>query len=156
MKKLLAIGGIIVLIFIAIVFLSNKSDEAKLQDNPYGTDDLKKSTIDLIGNEHYQNIVMPDELFEKIESGESVTAYYFSPECQYCQEMTPRLMPIAEKNNVHVYQYNMLEFGEEANSRYGIDGWPALVQYKDGKEVGRMVGSHPDEEIQAFFDEFKE
>ena len=38
MKKLLAIGGVIVAVFILIIVLTNKSNESKLKDNPYGTD----------------------------------------------------------------------------------------------------------------------
>ena len=66
MKKLLAIGGIIVVVFILIAVLTNKSNEAKLKDNPYGTNDLETSTIDLLGNEHYRNIVMPDTLLNRL------------------------------------------------------------------------------------------
>ena len=141
MKKLLIIGGAIIAIFILIVVLSNKSDETKLKDNPYGTDKLSKSTIDLIGNENYSNIVLPDDLFKKIEAGESVTAYYFHPECQYCMQMTPVMMPIATEMDVNVLQYNMMEFGHKVgmDTDYKIDPWPALVHYKDGKEVGRMA-----------------
>ncbi len=80
MKKLLIIGGVIIAVFILIVVLSNKSDETKMKDNPYGTDKLSQPTIDLIGNENYSNIVLPDDLFKKIEAGESVTAYYFHPD----------------------------------------------------------------------------
>ena len=67
MKKLLIIGGAIIAVFILIIVLSNKSNETKLKDNPYGTDKLAKSTINLIGNENYSNIVLPDTLFKKIE-----------------------------------------------------------------------------------------
>lgn len=157
MKKLLIIGVIIIAFFALIVFLSNKSDEAKLKDNPYGTDDLPKSTIDLIGNENYNNIVLPDTLFEKIGSGESVTAYYFHPECQYCQAMTPVLMPIAKEMDVNVLQYNMQVFGNQvgADTEYNVENWPMLVHYKDGEEVGRMVGAQPEENIRAFFNEFE-
>jgi thioredoxin 1 len=153
MKKLLIIGVAIIAFFALIVVLSNKSDEAKLKDNPYGTDNLQKSTIALIGNESYNNIVLPDTLFDKIEAGESVTAYYFHPECQYCMQMTPVMMPIAQEMDVNVLQYNMLEFGQQA-SNFGIESWPTLVHYEDGKEVGRMVGAQPEENIRAFFDEF--
>ncbi len=69
--------------------------------------------------------------------------------------MTPRLMPLADKYDAHIYQYNMKEFGDQAESRYGIESWPTLVHYKDGKEQGRMSGAHPDEDIKAFFDEFE-
>lgn len=155
MKKLLVIGGVIIALFILIIFLSNKSNEAKLKDNPYGTEDLNKLTIDLIGNKNYKNIILPENLFEKIDSGEPVTAYFFSPDCPYCMEMTPRMMPIADEMGVHVYQYNMLEFGALAKERYGIESWPMLVHFRDGKEVGRMSGAQPDENIRMFFNEFE-
>ena len=154
MKKLLIIGGAIVAVFILIVVLSNKADQSKMKDNPYGTDKLSQPTKDLIGNKNYSNIVLPDALFEKIEAGESVTAYYFHPTCQYCMQMTPVLMPIATEMDVNVLQYNMMEFAQQA-AAYGIESWPTLVHYEDGKEVGRMVGAQPEENIRAFFTEFE-
>lgn len=155
MKKLLIIGGVIVAIFVLIVVLTNQSNKEKLKDNPYGTDNLSKSTIALIGNENYNNIVLPEDLYDKVSSGESVTAYFFSPECQYCQQMTPILMPLAKEEGIHIYQFNMLEFGKEAQP-YGVKSWPTLIHYEDGKEVGRMSGlpNNPEEDIKAFFDRY--
>ncbi|NYF25981.1 co-chaperone YbbN [Sporosarcina sp. JAI121] len=157
MKKLLIIGGVIIAIFVLVVVLSNKSNESKLKDNPYGTKNLAQPTIDLIGDENYNNIVLPDTLFKQIEDGKSVTAYYFHPECQYCMQMTPVMMPIAKEMGVNVQQYNMLEFGDRVgmDTEYKIESWPALIHYKDGKEVGRMVGAQPEENIRAFFNEFE-
>lgn len=157
MKKLLIIGVVIIAFFALIVFLSNKSDEAKLKDNPYGTNNLEKATIDLIGNKNYDNIVLPETLFKKIESGESVTVYYFSPDCGYCMAMTPDMMPIAKEMGVNVLQYNMLEFKEKVgmNTKYKIQSWPTLVHYEGGEEVGRMSGQQPKENIRAFFNEFE-
>ena len=136
MKKLLIIGGAIVAVFILIVVLSNKADETKLKDNPYGTEKLSKSTIDLIGNENYNNIVLPDTLFKKIEDGESVTAYYFHPECQYCMQMTPVLMPIAKEMDVNVQQYNMMEFAHKQLLTESINGQHSdntrIVKKSDG------------------------
>lgn len=156
MKKLLIIGGVIVAIFALIIVLNNQANKEKLKDNPYGTKNLKQPTIDLLGNENYSNIVLPDELYEKVTSGESVTAYFFSPECPYCMEMTPILMPIAKEKGIHVYQYNMLEFPNESQP-YGITSWPTLIHYEDGKEVSRSVGllDNP-EDIRAFFDAYDE
>lgn len=154
MKKLLVIAGVIVAIFILIIVLSNKSDEAKMKDNPYGTDKLETSTKKLIGNENYNNIVLPKELEKKIASGEPVTAYFFSPECGYCMEMTPTLMPIAGEMNVEVLQYNLLEFNNEA-ATYEIEATPTLIHFKDGKEVERLVGLQPVENIKIFFNNNK-
>lgn len=151
MKKLLIIGGSIIIVFALIVFLSNKSNEAKLKENPYGTDKLAQPTISLIGNEHYDNIVLPETLSKKIESGKPVTAYYFHPECGYCMAMTPVMMPIAKEMGVDVLQYNMLEFPHPAD----IQSWPMLVYYEDGEEVARLAGQQPEENIRAFFTEFE-
>ncbi|MCG3088705.1 thioredoxin family protein [Sporosarcina cyprini] len=155
MKKLLIIGGVIIALFVLIVVLNNQSNKQKLKDNPYGNKELQASTINLLGNENYSNIVLPDALMEKIKSGEPVTAYFFSPECPFCMKMTPKLMPIAKEMGIHVYQYNLLEFKEEA-APYGITGWPALIQYEDGKEVGRIVGlpEEPEKAIEEFLKEY--
>ncbi|QTD42864.1 thioredoxin family protein [Sporosarcina sp. Te-1] len=156
MKKLLIIGGVVIALFVLIIVLTNLSNKTKLKDNPYGSKELEQSTIDLLGNKNYSNIVLPEDLMEKIKSGEPVTAYFFSPDCPYCMKMTPMLMPIAKEKGIHVYQYNMLEYKQEA-APYGITGWPALIQYEDGKEVGRMVGlppEKPEEAIKEFFKEY--
>ena len=70
-------------------------------------------------------------------------------------QMTPVLMPIAKEMDVNVLQYNMLEFGTQVSEKYDIKSWPALVHYEDGKEVGRMLGAQPEENIRAFFKEFE-
>ncbi|GKV57106.1 hypothetical protein NCCP2222_30530 [Sporosarcina sp. NCCP-2222] len=155
MKKLLIIGGVIIAIFVLIVVLTNQSNKQKLKDNPYGSKELKPSTINLLGNKNYSNIVLPDALMEKIKSGDPVTAYFFSPECPYCMKMTPILMPIAKDKGIHVYQYNLLEF-EKESAPYGIESWPALIQYENGKEVGRLVGLPPEEPEKAIEEFLKE
>lgn len=150
MKKLLAIGGIIVVIFALILLLNNQSNKDKLKDNPYGTDKLEQSTIDLLTDENYQNIVLPEDLKKQIETGETVTAYFFSPLCSYCKEMTPVMMPIADEMGVDVQQFNVLEFNNEAMV-YQIEATPTTILFDNGEEVGRMVGGQPEGNIRAFF-----
>ena len=110
MKKLLIIGGAIAAVFILLIVLTNMSNDKKLADNPYGTEDLEQETIDQLDDENYQNIILPDDLKAKVESGEPVTAYFFSPTCSHCKAMTPVLMPIVDKMDVDIVQYNILEF----------------------------------------------
>lgn len=156
MKKLLLIGGVIVVIFAAIFILSKQAETKKLKDNPYGTEDLHPSTINLLGNENYSNITLPEDVFKKIESGDSVTVYYFHPQCQYCMEMTPRLMPIAKDVGVSIPQYNLLEFGELVKTPpYSINSWPVLVHYDNGEEVERMEGLQSEEHIRNFLTKFE-
>ena len=152
MKKLLIIGGAIVVVFILLIVLTNMSNDKKLADNPYGTDDLKQETIDQLDDENYQNIILPDDLQAQIESGEPVTAYFFSPICVHCKAMTPVLMPVVEDMGVDLVQYNIYEF-EQGWEDYMIEATPTLIHFEDGKEVSRMVGNQPVENIESFFDE---
>jgi len=152
LKKLLIIGGAIVVVFILLIVLTNMSNDKKLADNPYGTDDLKQETIDQLDDENYQNIILPDDLQAQIESGEPVTAYFFSPICVHCKAMTPVLMPVVEDMGVDLVQYNIYEF-EQGWEDYMIEATPTLIHFEDGKEVSRMVGNQPVENIESFFDE---
>lgn len=155
MKKLLAIAGVIIIVFALILVLNKQSNKGKLDENPYDKEDLNQASIDLIGDENYSNIILPDELKSKIEDGESVTAYFFSPLCQYCKQMTPIMMPIAEEMDVTVEQLNVLEY-ENAGHTYQIEATPTLIHFADGEEVGRMVGGQPEENIRSFFEAVNE
>ncbi|MFC7686796.1 thioredoxin family protein [Ureibacillus sp. GCM10028918] len=141
MKKLGILGAIVVVLFAAIIILTNLSNEDKLDNNPYDTDNLRQSTIDLLDDENYQNIILPEALKEKIDSGEPVVAYMFSPECTHCQAMTPSLMPIADEVGVQIDQYNVLEY-EQGWNDYSVEATPTLIYFKDGKEVNRIVGDY--------------
>lgn len=152
MKKLLIIGGAIVAVFILLIVLTNMSNDKKLAGNPYGTEDLKQETIDQLDDENYQNIILPDDLKAKVESGEPVTAYFFSPTCPHCKAMTPVLMPIVEEMDVDVVQYNVYEF-DQGWDDYRLEATPTMIHFEDGQEVSRMVGNQPKENIEAFFNE---
>ncbi|MEG0384714.1 thioredoxin family protein [Solibacillus cecembensis] len=152
MKKLALFGGIIVILFVAIIVLTNMSNEEKLKDNPYGTKDLKQSTIDQLSDKNYQNIILPDELAKKIESGEGVVGYFFSPECSHCKNYTPKLMKIAEELDVKVNQLNVLEYPEQWE-KYALEATPTLIYFEDGKEYARSTGDAPDETTKQFFND---
>lgn len=152
MKKMLIIGGVVLAIFALIIVLTQMSNSEKLANNPYDTDNLDPATIDQLDDENYQNIALPDEVAEQIESGEPTTVYFFSPTCIHCQNTTPVLMPVAEDMDVDVLQYNLLEY-EEGWTDYFIEATPTLVHYEDGEEVSRWVGSQPKENIEEFFRE---
>lgn len=152
MKKMLIIAAAVAVIFGLIIFLTNQAKDEKLANNPYDTEDLDPATIDQLDDEHYQNIALPDEVNEQIQSGEPTTVYFFSPTCPHCQATTPVLMPVAEDMDVEVLQYNLLEY-EQGWVDYSIEATPTLVHYEDGKEVARWVGSQPKENIEEFFNE---
>ena len=152
MKKLAILGVIIIVLFVAIIAITNMSNNSKLEDNPYGTDNLKQSTIDLLDDENYQNIILPDALEEKIASGEGVVGYFFSPECSHCQNYTPKLMPIADELNIQIDQLNVLEF-ENAWNTYNIEATPTMIYFENGKEVNRLVGDASEDVTRQFFND---
>lgn len=152
MKKLAIFGAIIVILFAIIITLTNIANEDKLKDNPYGTKDLRQSTIDLLGDKNYQNIILPDTLEKEIESGEGVVGYFFSPECVHCKAYTPKLMKIANELNIEIDKLNVLEYPDQWE-KYAIKSTPTLIYFKDGKEVARMSGDAPNETTTKFFND---
>ncbi|MFJ7735404.1 thioredoxin family protein [Lysinibacillus sp. NPDC097287] len=153
MKKLLVIGAIIVVLFAAVIVLTNVSNNKKLSsvDNPYGDKELQQETIDQLDDENYQNIMLPEELEKKIAAGEDVNAYFFSPTCTHCQAFTPVLMPIADELKIDINQLNVLEYGE-LWEKYNLEATPTFIRFEDGKEVNRFVGALPEADLRAFFD----
>ena len=150
MKKLGIIGVAVVLLFAAIIVLTNMSNSDKMKDNPYDTDNLQQSTIDLLDDENYQNIILPDDLQAKIDSGEGVFAYMFSPECGYCMQFTPKLMTVAEQEDIQIDQLNVLEY-QNAWTTYQIEYTPTLIYFENGEEVTRLVGDNNEESVRQFF-----
>jgi thiol-disulfide isomerase/thioredoxin len=154
-KKLIIFIGVIVILFAGLYFVIDYKNNQAVSDNdnPYGDRKLKQSTIDQLNDPLYGDQVMPDELKKELDNKEDVTVYFYSPECVYCQRTTPILMPVTEDLDVEVQKMNLLEF-EDQWAVYGIESTPTLIHYKDGKEVGRIVGQHTEEEFKAFFDQY--
>ena len=151
MKKLAIIGAIVVGLFAIIIVLTTMSNNSKLENNPYDTDDLDQATIDLLDDKNYQNIILPTALDEKIQSGEKTIAYLFSPTCIHCKNFTPTLMSVAADLDLEINQLNVLEYPKEFD-KYLLTGTPTLIYFENGQEVARISGDYPEEEVRAFFE----
>ncbi|GEK34922.1 thioredoxin family protein [Kurthia sibirica] len=159
---LIVIIVVVVAIFAALFFINKSQNDNKIDSSKENTESglygdytpKKQSTIDQLDDKNYQNIILPDALDKKIKSGEGVFAYFFSPECVHCQKVTPELMPLAAADQIHIDQYNVLEF-EQGWTDYNLEATPTLAYYKDGKEVGRIVGEQPKENFTKFFKDMK-
>ena len=151
MKKLGIIGAIVVALFALIIVLTVISNNSKLANNPYDTDDLNQATIDLLDDENYQSIILPDALEDKISSGEKTIAYLFSPLCVHCKSFTPKLMKVADELDLQIDQLNVLEY-EHAWDQYQISGTPTLIYFENGLEVVRISGDYSEEDTRAFFE----
>lgn len=113
---------------------------------------LEPDTVALLDDPNYQNVILPEELEQKLKNNEDVTVYFYSSSCIHCKRTTPVLAPLAEDMEVDMVQYNVLEFKQGWND-YRIESTPTLVHFEDGKEVARIVGGQPEEEFRKFFEE---
>ncbi|WNF23948.1 thioredoxin family protein [Mesobacillus jeotgali] len=152
MKKVIIFLVIIIGLFAALFFLNKAQNEEQAEGNPYGKDTLHPETVKQLDDPNYQNIVLPDELDKKLENGEDVTVYFYSPTCPHCVRTTPIVAPLAQEMDVDLIQYNLLEF-EQGWNDYGIESTPTIVQYKDGKEVNRIVGYQEEATFEDWFNE---
>ena len=81
-----------IVLFIALALLTNMNNSKKVsENNPYGKDSLDPETIDLLDDENYQNIILPEELEKNLADQEDLTVYFFASDCLFCKEATPFL-----------------------------------------------------------------
>jgi thioredoxin 1 len=138
--KVAAYLGVIAVIFIALVIVNQAANRASA-DNVYGipASKLSPQTVKLLDDPNYQNIILPDELDQKLANQESFFVYYFSATCPYCMETTPKLNPIIAEQGVDVRQFN-LDVYPDGFGKYGIVYTPTLVFYENGAEKDRIEG----------------
>src|SRR5699024_285790 len=110
-NKMIIIIAVVILLFVGLFFMNNMKNKRALDgvDNPYGKDDLKQETIDQLDDPLYQNIIVPEDLDEKLANGEDITVYYYSPTCIHCQNTTPVVVPIAEELSVDMKKMKLRE-----------------------------------------------
>lgn len=145
---------ILVVLFTALYFLVEYKNNKAVDDseNPFGKSELNQATIDQLDDPNYKNQILPDELSKKLENGDSLTVYFYSPTCIHCQRTTPILVPLTKELGIDVKKLNVLEF-EDAWQTYGIEGTPTIIRFEDGKEVTRISGGQTEEQLRAFFEE---
>lgn len=142
---------VLVVIFVALFAVVNYQNNKKVEGNPYGKSDLDPATIAQLNDDLYQNLIMPDELEEAVESGEPTTIYFYSPSCVHCQRTTPVVKPMAENYGIDLKQLNLLEFPDQWQ-KYNIKNTPTIVHYENGEEVARIVGEHQQPAFEEFFE----
>ncbi|MDQ0219903.1 thioredoxin [Peribacillus cavernae] len=151
MKKIVIFLGIIIVLFAAIAIITNVQKEDKSEGNPYGKKNLQSATVDQLDDPNYQNLILPEELEQKLGDKEDVTVYFYSPTCPHCRNTTPIVAPLAEKMGIDLVQYNVLEFDKGWND-YQIESTPTIVHYKKGKEQDRIVGSNKESVFRNWFE----
>lgn len=133
-NKTLLIIGIVVVIF-AGLYIASEAQEEDDDDELYG------------------NQINPDDLREKIDDGDAVTVYFYSPECSHCKRTTPVLVPLTEDKGIDMKKLNIQKYDDQWDE-YGIEGTPTVAYFEDGEEVARIEGEQSKDDFSAFFDEY--
>jgi len=90
---------------------------------------------------------------EVLESSLPVLVDLWAPWCMPCRMIAPVVEQLAEDNQgkLKVCKLNTDE-NQDIAARYGIQGIPTLLFFKDGEEVDRLVGVSPKPVIQQKVD----
>lgn len=155
MKKIIIFIGVIVVLFGALALVNNITNSKKAEGNPFNKSTLHPETIKQLDDPNYQNIILPNELEERLANGEDVTVYFYSPTCPACKQASPLINSAAGEVGAEVVLYNLLEF-EEGWSVYGISVTPTLIRFEAGSEVNRVEGLPQVEGLEEMEDAYKQ
>ena len=90
---------------------------------------------------------------EVLDSSLPVLVDMWAPWCMPCKMVAPAVEKIAKQNadKLKVCKLNV-DDSQNIAARHNIQGIPALLIFKNGKEVDRIVGAVPPQAIQSKLD----
>jgi thioredoxin 1 len=94
-----------------------------------------------------------DSSFDKdvMKSSTPVLVDFWAEWCGPCRALSPKLEEIAGEmsSQVKIVKMNVDE-NPQTPGQYGIRGIPAMLLFKDGKQVGELIGNQPKDNITEF------
>jgi len=101
------------------------------------------------------NLAVTESTFEEkvINSDVPVLVDFWATWCKPCIAITPHIEAIADEmsGKAGVYKVDVDAEGDLAQ-KFGIMSIPALLVFKGGEEVDRMVGAGSKDQIKAFLE----
>ena len=89
-------------------------------------------------------IVITAEAFERevIKSNQKVLVDVYTDWCGYCKILAPTIDEIASENpNIKVVKVNVTKDKTNFRQKKGINGYPTLLLFQNGKEIKRTAGA---------------
>lgn len=148
MKRSVVIAIVVILailgVGIAIKFSQSGSSTEKTDSQPLiQTNTDENNPAAEIGE---GEVKITDDNFEKeIKQYKGVAMVdFYLPTCPHCQKIGPVISEIA-KENQGKYKIGKLDanVNPKSSGEFAIQSVPALIFFKDGKEVKRLVGEQP-------------
>lgn len=132
MKRLFVFSGIIIVLFITLVLLTNVSKE--------------------IGES--KNQISVEKLEEEILMGKDYFVYFYQTDCIYCKATSPVVIPMAEEMNADMKEVNLQE-DTSGWKKFNVEGTPTIIRFKEGQEISRIHGQRSEEDFRQWFEENK-
>jgi thioredoxin 1 len=86
---------------------------------------------------------------EVLESPIPVLVDFWAPWCGPCHMIAPALEKLAQQyaGRIKIAKLNVDE-NQMSAGRYQVSGIPQLLMFKNGQQVGKLVGAHPQQNIE--------
>ena len=86
-----------------------------------------------------------------VKSSTLVLVDFWAEWCGPCRALAPKLEEIASEMSTQVKVLKMnVDENPQTPGQFGIRGIPAMLLFKDGKQVGELVGNQPKDSITQF------
>ncbi len=86
-----------------------------------------------------------------VKASNLVLVDFWAEWCGPCRALAPKLEEIASEMAAQVKVLKMnIDENPQTPGQFGIRGIPAMLLFKDGKQVGELVGNQPKETITQF------
>lgn len=101
-----------------------------------------------------RNVGTPDWDAEVLGAGRPVLVDLWAAWCGPCRKVGPIVDEIADERagSLDVFKLDV-DANPDVAIRYGVSSIPTLLVFRDGEEVGRVVGALPKARIEAQLDE---